>query len=642
MVIKATVPLIEVPEWALLERHLLRLNDEAFRRFEREFCAPDGGLRYTGEIIGRDGADDFYEPFFNWPIHYILGGSRDILDAAKHHWEGVTQQLTALGLVKDEYERGYDWFHQGESLNFFYALCAADPADERFRKRALKFAALYLPSSSSGIVDGERALIRAPHTGSDGVRPGLGDDFAAFSAESMAHLQRYGLPLRDVDGVADWESLNDPALSAAFSREMTWRMGRGDVAVNLLSTSLLANAWLFDHSVEIEQWIRSYVAAWRARAAGNGGLIPDNVGLSGEVGEYHAGAWYGGHYGWTWPHGLHSVEAAALIATINADLVTGEADLSLARVPLDEVMEQAEDGIFDPAAATLVSGWKAKLGEDIDHPVRLYPYRVDSRGWFDGHPMQFAFPTWLWWWSGETADLDRLQRLRHVAGYDTDRVRQFRDKEEAGHEPAWLAYLFGDNDDYPAQALRMAVGQAVHRLALIEASTNLDQANDIHWWQALNPVVTEVLTQLIAGAPAALYNGGLPLMRLRYWDRDAARPGLPGDVAALVRRVEHARVDVALVNLSAVSERRLLISAGAYAEDRITAVTYTRADDPGWPGLPHSAGTATNVATTSVRVPISGSSLLIELPPLTSIELQLEIVRRSERPRHHTISDLEE
>ena len=68
----------------------------------------------------------------------------EILEAAKHHWGGVTAQLTEAGMLTDEYENGYDWFHQGESLIFFYALCAADPDDPEFAERARRFAELYL------------------------------------------------------------------------------------------------------------------------------------------------------------------------------------------------------------------------------------------------------------------------------------------------------------------------------------------------------------------------------------------------------------------------------------------------------------------------------------------------------------------
>jgi hypothetical protein len=41
---------------------------------------------------------------------------------------GLVAQLTELGMYRDEFEVGYDWFHQGESLLSFYFLTMADPA----------------------------------------------------------------------------------------------------------------------------------------------------------------------------------------------------------------------------------------------------------------------------------------------------------------------------------------------------------------------------------------------------------------------------------------------------------------------------------------------------------------------------------
>ena len=50
----------------------------------------------------------------------------------------------------------------------------------------------------------------------------------------------------------------------------------------------------------------------------NGGVIPDNVGPDGVVGSQLDGRWYGGHYGWTWPHGWYSVGQAATVAALAA------------------------------------------------------------------------------------------------------------------------------------------------------------------------------------------------------------------------------------------------------------------------------------------------------------------------------------
>ena len=56
---------------------------------------------------------------------------------------------------------------------------------------------------------------------------------------------------------------------------------------------------------------------------------------------------------------------------------------------------------------------------------------------------------------------------------------------------------------------------------------------DIHVWQQCNPVVTEALVQLTWGGPQVIYNGGLQQARVRYYDADRRRPGLPPSVAAL-------------------------------------------------------------------------------------------------------------
>ena len=57
-------------------------------------------------------------------------------------------------------------------------------------------------------------------------------------------------------------------------------------------------------------------------------------------------------------------------------------------------------------------------------------------------------------------------------------------------------------------------------------------------------MTTEALIQLTLGAPQLLYNGGLLLARLRYFDAQRRRPGLPPDVAALVETLEARRTVV--------------------------------------------------------------------------------------------------
>src|SRR5580704_10818335 len=220
-VITASVPLLEPPGWALAERQLFELLDHAWRRFARDFTGPDGRVRYGHAITSRDGVDDFYETFFNWPQLYLLGGADDLLAASERHWEGVTEQLTELGMLSGEYERGYDWFHQGESHLLLYFLCMAAPA--RWAQRAVRFAELYV-DPAHGNYDPSARIIRRAHNGSDPRRTGLfdGPNYPWLDSEARS----YGFPLDWLvpDGAPEPERVLDPRLTG----EMSARLGTGD------------------------------------------------------------------------------------------------------------------------------------------------------------------------------------------------------------------------------------------------------------------------------------------------------------------------------------------------------------------------------------------------------------------------------
>ncbi|MEU7854074.1 hypothetical protein [Nonomuraea sp. NPDC049141] len=628
--IKATVPLGAPPVWAVLERRLFDALDEAWRAFAARYCGPDGRLIYHGQGEERDGADDFYEAFFNWPALYQLGGADDLLDATKHHWEGVTAQLTELGYLVDEFERGYDWFHQGESLLLFYGICAADPRDERFRDLARRFAGLYLPGSAN--YDAELDLIRAPHNGAGGPRYGLQREWASYHAD-LESMRPYGLPLRDLPGITAWADLADPGNAGRMGAAMSERLGRGDVAINLAATSLAVNAWLYDGDDRYRDWALRYIGAWQERAAANHGVLPDNVGPSGKVGELHGGRWYGGIYGWQWPHGLYSVGAAAAIAAVNAHLLTGDqAALAIGRDPLDTVYGHARQAPVTGTEMSTSDRWLAELGEEAGRPTMLVPNRHDDRGWFDFQPPQLGLPVWLWHTGLAEQDADRIDRLRAASGYDWTTVRAFRNKEEAGHEAPWLEFLRGANPGFPEAMLATALGQVQRRMALIDADHADLSTIHVHHWQRLNPVLTEALLQLVTGTPQVLYNGGLLPARLAYFDADRHRPGLPADVAALVDSVRPDGVRVELVNLGLSRTRRVVVQAGAFGEHDIDRAVVTGAE-PGYPGDPRSY-TAPPITEAEREVVVGGPRLLVELPPGRRIRLDLHTTARVRTPSH--------
>ncbi|MFB7136099.1 hypothetical protein ACFCZY_31440 [Streptomyces sp. NPDC056237] len=615
--VRATRRVTDVPRWAALERELFAVQDKAWRVFADRYTERDGRLVFRGALgeglDGRDGVDDFYEPFFNWPTLYLLGGSADLLTAARRHWHGVSEQLTEMGMLESGLERGYDWFHQGEGLLLFYGLCLADPGDAQLRETAGNFADFYLPGGPN--YDAEHRVIRAPHNGSAGPRRGFSDHDTYFPW-SLA-LRPYGLPLDGIDDVTSFDELAaSPERARTYGRAMWDRMGRGDTLVNLAATGLATNAYLLGGDRRYADWVAEYVGAWRERLAGHD-VVPDNAGLHGEVGEYLDGRWYGGHYGWSWPHGLSPVGSATLVGASNATLLTGDRSfLDLARNPLDAVLRRAEHRSADEMG-TLGERWEPHLRAMADERTLMVPQRHNDSGWFDFTIMPGQLPLSIWHFSREAADQERIERLRAGSNWDWTAVHTQRIKDEAGHEEPWYEFLQGRNPDFPERMLRSAMASCAERMEAIE-NDPVDpavgpDALDIHHWQHLNPVVTEALLQLTTGSPQVLYNGGLAQLHLRYHDALDPRPGLPPDVAALVSDIRPDHTVVELVNLGG-TDRSVIVQAGSFAEHLVHTV---RVDD----------GPAQDVGGPYCRV---------DLPGATRVRLTLTMAMRDGRPTYRS------
>lgn len=612
------------PRWAVLQRQLITALEESVDAFVARYVAPDGALTWGDTLHGRDGADDFYESAYNWPLLYLVGGADRLLPASIRQWEAITRQVAALkpvGQVLHEYERGYDWFHQGESNLFFYFLCLADPNRASNRARAARFASLYLGTEDAGSnYDRERRIIRSAHNGSGGPRWGFTDDPEPRYAWG-ASMRRYGLPFADVPGIDHYDDLEDPTLARRMGDAMQARMGVGDVVGNLAATGLMANAFAMAGDPQLREWIVDYVGAWLDRTRANGGLIPDNVGLSGAVGENLGGRWHGGLYGWTWPHGFYNIGMAALVASSSATLVTSDGSwMELARTVIDRTLELGEVREYHEASMTLPEHWVAQraglTGAGATQSF-LVPHRHGDAGWFDWQPMAATYPAALWATSLAPEDRDRIHRLRALEAYDWRTVVTFRAKEDAGHEPPWLQFLEGANPGYPEAILASALEVARGRSAAIRADrANLRTVN-IHHWQQHNPVTTEALVQLTMGGPSPVYNGGLLHVPLRHFDGGAGRPGLPADVAALVSAVDETGITLDLVNLSGASTREVILQAGAFAEHRWTEVS-TLEDGPDTSAKPSH--------------PVAGPHLRVTLAPTARATIRLGHARHVAPP----------
>jgi hypothetical protein len=469
--------------------------------------------------------------------------------------------------------------------------------------------------------DRERRIIRAAHNGSGGPRWGFTDE-PEPTYRWHESMRRYGLPFADVDGVNHYDDLEVFDNARRMGDAMQARMGHGDVVVNLAATGLAANAYAMTGDVRYRDWVVEYVGAWLNRARTNGGLIPDNVGLSGAVGEYVDGRWYGGLYGWTWPHGFYSIAMAAIVAASSATLVTRDTSwLDLGRLVVDHAFDLGAFRDYDEASMTLPEHWVAQRTDLAARSATrsfVIPHRHGDAGWFDWQPLAPMYPAALWAVSAAPSDYDRIERLRSVEAYDWRTVVAFRSKEDAGHEAPWLRFLAGDNPTYPDEILAAAADVARERVARLRADRADLRTVNIHHWQQHNPVTTEALIQMTMGGPSPIYNGGLLHVPVRHFDALARRPGLPPDVAALVHRVDHAGVTLELVNVGARLTRDVVVQAGAFAEHI-------------WTKLRVVEKVPSALSRVDVQ-PIGGAHLRVRLAPGTSIKLELDCERYASSP----------
>jgi len=549
------------PEWALRERQLLDQLYPAALEFVRRYTREDGTLIWREQWPGMDGSDDGYESFYNFPLYYVLGGPQEINALSRRLWDAVTRQFTQYGQIHREFDAYYDWMHHGEAYTNFYFFGLADPADAKFRERSLRFAGLYTGADPAAAnYDVERKLIRSPITGSRGPR------FVNTAEDWVTHrpvLADYPLPYSDIPNVTSSDAWIDDARFPFILQAMNERMMRGDVPLNLTATSLVLNAFMYSGDLKYRQWIEEYVAAWTERMRANGGILPDNVGPSGKIGERMGGKWWGGYYGWRWPHGLFNQVESTLIGGSNAYLVSGDSKyLELPR----SVLQLAERNRSTESGRAVV------------------PHRHGEKGWYDYRPISAAHVVYLWHISQDPQDRCRIQTLTEGAPQET--LSYKKGKGDWEHALAWLGFIEGRNPEYPEQILRATYAESLNRLRVIRNDTSDPAEQDVHHWQQRNPVVLEGLVQLMLGAPNHVYHGGLLHCRLFYFDPLRKRPGLPPDVAALVDRVTPDGVSVQLVNLHPSEPRDVLVQAGAFGEHGFTTVRHRgRAADVNRPCL---------------------------------------------------------
>lgn len=546
------------PVWAVKQRYVMDLMNRAAKPFVEKYTRPDGTLIWRDEWPGMDGSDDGYESFLSFPLFYLLGGDESIHALGRKEWDAVTRQFTNYGQVHREFDAYYDWMHHGESYTYLYYLGMADPHHYVDRQRALKFAAMYTgedPDASNW--DAKLKMIRSPITGSKGPQ------FHMSAEDWETHrwvLANYLSPYEDVPGFdasnpmckLDWK---DDAIFEQILKRMNERMVPGDVPLNLVATSLITSAFLYTGEEKYRQWVVDYVQMWMDKTKENKGIIPDNIGPNGKIGERINGKWWGGYYGWRWPHGANKILEATLIAASNAVLLTG--DLSW----LDLHRSQAD----------LL--WELRKEEDGRVVI---PNRYGDAGWFDYRPPFAHYYVHLYYMSRDAADWDRL--CERLPEWETWRSSPSFGKAGMHPPQAWLAYHQGANPGFPEAVLEATYQGICGRLDQIDGDDDDVDAWDVHHWQNLNPVLPEGVIQMAFGSPAPVYHGGLLHACVRYFDPQKKRPGLPEHVAVLVEQVRPDGVTVHVVNTDPLAVHPVVLQAGAFGEHAFTDVTVDGTD----------------------------------------------------------------
>ena len=539
--LRAAEPVVSIatpmapPDWAKLERQLLADVVPACREFYQKYFDERGYLQCVVRWGANDGPDDAFENFNGWPELHALGADDELLRLYVRGHEGLLRQYSAArtvdvpvareGMYQKEFIVQSDWMHHGEGLQLFNRMgLSLGDRDAAYVARARRFAGFYMAEDPEAPnYDPQRKLIRSMQNGSRGpmLRAATPLDWVGDPFEARGFVALHG------------ESTYAQFLE--HYREYTDVVG--DHFLNLVATTLPTTAYLATHDAKYRQWLVDYMDAWLGRMQRNGGVIPSHVALDGTIGGAE-NKWWGGAYGW----GFSPVNPVtgrrenrnriprATVGFANALLVTGDAKYPAAwRAMMDAVNAHARTG---------ASGRKE------------YPTMHGAEGWYGWQPQPWNVGALeLWYWTMRADDRARLP---------------------AGN--GWLGFLAGENPDYPAAALRRDLATVTRRTAAFRKDQTPPEKRLADNMLDYNPGALGALTQLMWGALVPSREGGLLQARLRYFDPERKRAGVPPDVAALVSTLEPERTVVTLVNLNPREPRTLLVQGGGYGEHRIEAV----------------------------------------------------------------------
>ncbi len=569
-------------EWAQLEREIIDKLNAAAPEFVARYTRSDGSLIWRDSWGSMDGSDDPYEAFMYLALFYTVGGSEEVYELARKMWDAITLQWSEYGQIYREFDGYYDWMHHGEGYLFHYFFGLTKPESLIDRQRAARFAGMYNGADiEAKNYDREKKMMRSPLTGSRGPR------YVVTHEDWETHrtvLDDYLAPYEDIVKT-DFSSMlcnwSDPQVYDDLISKMNARMNRGDVPLNLNSISLLTHAYMYSGDADLKKVALEYFDAWSARKDANKGIMPDNIGPTGLIGELNDGKWWGGYYGWRWPHGFMTIMEPITNAAMNAVLLTGDQKyLELPRSQFDLI-------------------WS--LRKEVNGQIQV-PHRHFDVGWADYRIPSARHMIYIWTTSMASEDLDRINQLPRdndwnliaipgVSGKDSLTGRDT--KHYIANTLPWFQFIQGELPDYPMDILRANLELIKVQLRKMRSNTgnprnwdSYDPATadevvgldlrvpgyNIHAWQEFNPVYFEGLSQMVFGAPMHISHGGLQHGKVRFFDAINKRPGLPESVGVIVDGMSADSLSMKVANISESSPREMIIQAGTFGEHEFVSV----------------------------------------------------------------------
>jgi hypothetical protein len=349
----------------------------------------------------------------------------------------------------------------------------------------------------------------------------------------------------------------------------------GDHPQNLRTTILAFNAYALTHEEKYKKWALEYVDAWVERARSNPvkDVMPSNVGLDGKIGSATGGKWYGGAYGWGF-----SVRVPQ----------TGRIDH---RTRTESGWAGLRSAFLLTADDRYLETWRKQIdtinaARKMEDGRWVYPRMYGDNGWYAWTPQPYS------------AGADELYAL---SMRDDDRRRVGPNQ--------WLSYLQGENADYPETALRRDLAEVRRRVAGMREDDTTPDTRLADDPMKYNPCsVTSLLQLTMAGVDPG--RGGNSLVaKLRYFDAENRRPGLPEDVAALVTKLTADEAELTLVNVSQLDKKTLYIQGGPYAEHTIVSA-----------------------AGSGRETPVGGPRVQVRLAPGAGARLKIRLQRHTNPP----------